>query len=229
MKINAILYGATGMIGSGVLIEILKHPDVKSVLVVGRRSCEVDHQKLREILHKDFLDYSAIEDQMTGYNACFFCLGVSSVGMSEEKYSRITYEFVKKAGETLSRLNPEMTFCFISGAGTDATEKSKTMWARVKGKAENVLKPFPFKTLYIMRPAYVQPMKGVKSIYFMSRILAPLYPLWKLIFPKYVVTTKQVGLAMIHAVLYGSKKQTLESIDISMLAESSNANFLENI
>jgi len=223
-----MLYGATGMIGSGVLIEILKHPDVKSVLVVGRRSCEVDHPKLREILQKDFLDYSAVEDQMTGYNACFFCLGVSSVGMSEEKYSGITYEFVKKAGETLSRLNPEMKFCFISGAGTDATEKSKIMWARVKGKAENVLKPFPFKALYIMRPAYVQPMKGVKSIYFMSRILAPLYPLWKLLFPKYVVTTKQVGLAMIHAVQYGFKKQTLESYDIAALADNPNVEGLEN-
>ena len=132
MKIKAIIFGATGMVGEGVLDVALRHPDVQSVLVIGRRPCEVTHPKLEEIVHKDFFDFSAIESRMAGYNACFFCLGVSSIGMNEEDYRRITYDIAMAAAVPLARLNPDMTFCYVSGTGTDSTEQGKSMWARVK-------------------------------------------------------------------------------------------------
>ena len=220
-KIKTILFGATGMIGSGVLIECLDNAEVASVLVIGRRSCGKKHEKLKEIIHDNFLDYSLIEGELSGYNACFFCLGVSSVGMSEEQYHIITHDYVVTAAEVLSRLNPGMTFCFISGAGTDDTLKSRMMWARVKGKAENRLKSFPFKHVYLMRPAYIQPIKGVKSSYFMYKVLGPIYPLLKRLFPKYVTNTEEVGQAMINAVLHGADRQTLENKEIIQLAKKS--------
>ncbi len=219
-KIKAVLFGATGMIGSGVLIECLDNVEVESVLVIGRRSCGKRHEKLKEIIHDNFLDYSIIEGELSGYNVCFFCLGVSAIGMSEEQYHIITHDYSVKAAEVLSRLNPDMTFCFISGAGADDTLKSRMMWARVKGKAENSLKSFPFKDLYLMRPAYIQPVKGVKPSYFMYKVLRPIYPLLKLFFPKYVTNTGELGQAMINAVLYGSARKTLENKDIIQLAKS---------
>jgi uncharacterized protein YbjT (DUF2867 family) len=218
MEINAIIFGATGMIGQGVLIECLEHPNVKSILVIGRKNCGKRNDKLKEIIHTDFLDYSAIEKELSGYNACFFCLGVSAVGMKEQDYHVITHDYVVKAADVLSKLNPEMTFCFISGAGTDETLKSRMMWARVKGKAENSLKKMPFKKVYLMRPAYIQPKKGIKSSYTMYKILRPFYPVWKLLFRKYVTNTIEVGQAMINAVLYGVDKQTLENKDLIELA-----------
>lgn len=218
MKINAIIFGATGMIGQGVLIECLESNDVETVLAVGRRSCDTTHPKFQEIIHTDFLDYSVIEDKLKGYNACFFCLGVSSTGMSEADYHLITHDYAVKAAEVLSRRNPEMTFCFISGAGTDETLNSRLMWARVKGKAENSLKKFPFKNLYLMRPALIQPLKGVKSSYTIYKFLGPFFPLLKKM-PKYVTTTEQVGQAMINSVLFGAEKQTLENIDLVRLAK----------
>jgi uncharacterized protein YbjT (DUF2867 family) len=219
MEIKAIIYGATGMIGQGVLIECLEHPDVKSILIIGRRSGKKKHKKLKQIILDDFLDYSTIEKDLSGYNACFFCLGVSSTGMSEREYHLITHDYAVKAAETLSRQNPDMIFCFISGAGTDETLNSRVMWARVKGKAENSLKAYPFKQLYLMRPAYIQPVKGVKSSSFFYKVVAPFHPLWKFLFPKYVTTTEEVGQSMINAILYGSEKQTLESEDIIQLAK----------
>ena len=221
-KIRVIIFGATGMIGSGVLIECLDNPEVESVLIIGRRSCGKEHEKLKEIIHDNFMDYANIEKDLSGYNACFFCLGVSSAGMSEEQYHIITHDYVVKAAEVLSRLNPDMTLCFISGAGTDDTLKSRMMWARVKGKAENSLKSFPFKNLFLMRPAYIQPVKGVKPTLTMYKILGPFYPLWRRLFPKYVTTTEEVGQAMINAVLYGAAKQTLENKDIIQLAKKTN-------
>ncbi len=152
MKIKAILFGATGMVGEGVLLEALKYENVESVLVIGRRSCKVTNVKLKEIIHNNFFDYSTIEDQLKGYNACYFCLGVSSVGMTEKDYTRITYDLTMQAATTLSRLNPNMTFCYVSGTGTDSTEKGKMMWARVKGKTENDLAKLPFKAVYMFRP-----------------------------------------------------------------------------
>jgi uncharacterized protein YbjT (DUF2867 family) len=220
MEINAILYGATGQIGQGVLIECLAHPEVKSVLVIGRSGCGVEDEKITEIIHRDLLDYSAIEDSLQGYNACFYCLGVSSVGMSKEEYYKITYDYTVKAAEALTKHNKDMTFCFISGAGTDEKEKSRMMWARVKGKAENVLRNYPFKNLYLMRPGYIQPVKGVTTRLKLYRYLGPLYPVLRFIFPKNITNTEEVGKAMIHAVLYGYEKQILVNSDIIKLAKN---------
>ncbi|KPL13670.1 MAG: epimerase [Bacteroides sp. SM1_62] len=219
MRINAILFGATGMIGQGVLIEALEHPQVASVLSISRRSCGVQHTKLTEIIHDDFLDYAAIKDQLSGFDACFFCLGVSSAGISPETYYAITHDYAVAAADVLSRLNPDMVFCFISGAGTDDQEKSRMRWARVKGKAENSLKSFPFKGLFLMRPAYVQHRKGVRPSFMFYRIFAPVYPLLRFLFPKTVTNTEEVGRAMINAVLFGAEKQTLENRDIIELAK----------
>jgi uncharacterized protein YbjT (DUF2867 family) len=227
MKIKAIIFGATGMIGQGVLLECLEDPRVESVLAIGRKSTGKSHPKLKEVLHQDFEDYSAIEDQLQGYNACFYCLGVSAAGMSEEQYHRITYDFSVKAAAVLSRLNPDMTFSFISGAGTDATEKGSTMWARVKGKAENAVQKFPFKATYMFRPGYIQPMKGVtsatRSYRIMYAIFKPFYFLLKGI-PKYVTSSVKLGQAMINAADFGYEKTVLESTDINLLAERSPQN-----
>lgn len=221
MEIKMIIFGATGHIGQGVLLECIESKNVTSILVVGRKSCGMEHHKLKEIIHTDYLDYSTIKEELSGYNACFFCLGVSSAGMKEEQYHLVTHDYVVAAAEVLSHQNPEMTFCFISGAGTDDTIKSRMMWARVKGKAENSLKGFPFKKLYLMRPAYIQPVKGVRSRLTMYKILGPLFPLWKFLFPNNVTTSEEVGLAMINAVLYGYEKQTLECRDMIQLAKRS--------
>lgn len=220
-KIDAVLFGATGMIGSGVLIECLEHPEVRSVLVIGRKSCGVKHQKLTEVIHQNFLDYSAIEQKLSGYSACFFCLGISSNGMSEEEYHTITHDYAVKAGEVLVKHNPGMTFCFISGMGADDTLKSRLMWARVKGKAENSLKSLPFKRVYVMRPGFVQPEKGIVSPHVLYRLFRPFYPVVKFLFPKLVSTTSEVGMAMINAVRYDTGKQTLENEDIIKLGRES--------
>jgi uncharacterized protein YbjT (DUF2867 family) len=203
VEIRVILFGATGMVGNGVLHECLEHPDVTSVLSLGRKTTGLNHEKLEEILHPDFLDYSAIEEKLRDYNACFFCLGVSSVGMETEQYTR---------------LNPEMVFCYVSGAGTDDTLQSRLSWARVKGETENMLKKLPFKQVYMMRPGYIQPRKGAERVLFMYRIVGPLYPLWKLLFPRSVMTSEEVSQAMINAVLHGAEKQTLEAGDMIRLA-----------
>ncbi len=219
MKINTIILGATGMVGEGVLHECLKHPQVKSVLVINRRPCGIEHEKLTEIIHQDFQDFSLIENQLVGYNACYFCMGVSSLGMKEDKYRRITYDLTIQVAETLVKLNPPMTFCYVSGVGTDNTEKGRTMWARVKGKTENDLLKLPFKAAYMFRPGYIQPTKGLKNSYTIYKVLSPFYPLWKILFPKYVCTLEEVGLAMITVVLSGSDLKVLECKDIRFLGQ----------
>jgi len=213
-KINAIIFGATGMVGEGVLHECLKHPDIESVLVINRRSCGVNHEKLREIIHTDFLNISPIEYELAGYNACYFCMGVSSIGKKEEVYTRLTYDLTMHVANTLVKLNPEMTFCYISGAGTDSTENGRSMWARVKGKTENDLMKLPFKASYMFRPGYIQPTKGLKNTYKFYKVVAPIYPLIKLLFSKYVCTLEEIGLSMINVTLFGSDKQILECKDI---------------
>jgi uncharacterized protein YbjT (DUF2867 family) len=218
MKIKVIIFGATGMVGEGVLHEALKHPDVESILVIGRRSCNVKHQKLKELLHKDFFVYSTIGEHLRGFNACFFCLGVSSVGMNEKDYSRITYDLTMQAANTLSRLNPEMTFCYVSGTGTDSTEQGHIKWARVKGKTENHLKRLPFKAVYLFRPGLMKPTKGQKNVKPIFKVLGLLYPLWKVLSPKNVCTLEEVGIAMIQATRIGYAKQILENKDIAQLA-----------
>lgn len=222
MNINAIVTGATGMVGEGVLHECLNHPLLQSVLVLGRNSCNVKHPKLKEIIHKDFFDLSSIEDQLTGYNACFFCLGVSSVGMNREDYKRITYDLTLNVANTLINLNKDMTFCYVSGAGTDSSEKSGSMWARVKGKTENDLLKLPFKSAYMFRPGYIHPTKGLKNTKKLYAIVRPFYPLWKILFPKYVCSLRELGLAMINVRNSGYNTSVLASKDIVHLAQISN-------
>jgi nucleoside-diphosphate-sugar epimerase len=214
MKIKAIITGVTGMVGEGVLHECLLHPDVESVLVINRKPCGVEHEKLKEIIHKDFFDLTAIEEQLAGYNACYYCAGVSSVGKKEDEYKHITYDLTMSFANTLIKLNPEMTFCYISGVGTDSTESGRSMWARVKGKTENDLIELGFKAAYAFRPGYIQPTKGLKNAYKAYKIFAPFYPLIKLLFSKYATTLKEIGLAMINVTLYGPEKKVLECKDI---------------
>lgn len=215
------IFGASGMVGQGVLHECLEHVGVSSILVVGRSPCGVEHTKLEEIIHRDFMDYRPIEDRFGGVDACFFCLGVSAAGMREEDYRHVTYDFAVCTGETAARFNPEMTFCYVSGAGTDSSESGRSMWARVKGMTENRLLEIPFKAAYMFRPAYIQPMKGVRSktrLYqSLYTVMAPLYPVWKTLFPNLVTTTEKVGLAMIRVVAEGFPKQVLETRDINQL------------
>jgi len=220
MKIKAILFGATGMVGEGVLYTALDHEDVESVLVIGRRSCGVKHPKLKELIHHDFFDYSAIEQQLKEYNACFFCLGVSSIGMNEQDYTRVTYELTMQAAKALSRLNPTMTFCYVSGTGTDSTEEGRLMWARVKGRTENHLTKLPFKAAYSFRPGLMKPVKGQKNVKPIFELVAWPYPLWKALFPGTVCTLEDLGLAMIHAARDGDSSPVLGNPDIARLAQS---------
>jgi uncharacterized protein YbjT (DUF2867 family) len=219
MKIKAILTGATGMVGEGVLHECLQHDDVEQVLVVGRRPCGITHPKLKEIVHPGLYDLSAIESQLTGYNACFFCLGTTSLGKKEPEFYKVTYELTMSFGKTLSRQNPGMTFCYISGAGTDSTEKGRTMWARVKGKTENDLMKLPFTKVYNFRPGVIQPTKGLKNTLAFYKYFGWLIPIIRLVSPEYITRLKELGVAMIHAGSKGYAKQILEVKDILALAK----------
>ena len=219
MVVKAIITGTTGMVGEGVLHECLNHSDVESVLVINRKSCNVQHPKLNEIIHNNFYDFTGIEKDLRGYNACFFCLGTTSVGKSEEEYNKITYLLTKTFADTLVKLNPGMTFCYVSGAGTDSTEKGKVMWARVKGKTENYLLHLGFKKAYMFRPALILPTKGLKNTLTLYKIFFPLLPIVKFLLPKYACTLKEIGLAMINAVTKGYDRNVLEVLDIKTLAQ----------
>jgi uncharacterized protein YbjT (DUF2867 family) len=216
---KVILFGATGMVGQGVLRECLLDPGIESVLAVGRNPLREQQPKLREILHNDFTDYSDIEPQLTGYDACFFCLGVSSVGMEQERYRHLTYDVTLAAAKVLSRLNPQMVFVYVTGQGTDSTEQGRLMWARVKGKTENDLLKLPFKAAYMFRPAGIQPLHGIKSKtgWYQAAyvVAAPVLTLLNRVAPKYVTTTEQVGRAMIKVARDGYPKPVLESEDIA--------------
>jgi uncharacterized protein YbjT (DUF2867 family) len=218
---NVLLFGATGMVGQGVLRECLLDPEVQSVLSIGRGTTGQQHAKLRELVHKDFLDFSALEAELSGLDACFFCLGVSSAGMTEEDYHRVTYDFTLAAARTLARLNPGMTFIYVSGSGTDSTERGRIMWARVKGKTENALLRLPFKAAYMFRPGVIQPLHGIKSKTKLYRALyavtGPLFPVLKALFPKHVTTTEQVGRAMLKVAKQGAPKPVLETPAINSL------------
>lgn len=216
---RVLVFGATGMIGYGVLLEALDAPDVEHVTTVGRRAVDIEHDKLEQIEHADFLDFEPIADRLKGYDACFWCLGIASSGYTEEKYRRITVDFTMAAAEVLARQNPEMTFCFISGAGTD--RDSGQMWARVKAEAEDQLGELGFRAHYDFRPAFIQPMRGASSGVTSYRVLyaifGPLYPLLKKL-PKYVTSTVEVGQAMLRVAREGAPKTTLENADICELA-----------
>jgi len=216
---KVILFGGSGMVGQGVLRECLHDPDVRSVLSIGRSATGQRHVKLRELIHRDFLDFSPIEGELSGFDACFFCLGVSSAGMKEEDYRRVTYDFTMAAARTLARLNPNMTFVYVSGMGTDSSERGRTMWARVKGKTENELLRLPFKAAYMFRPGLIVPLHGIKSKTRIYRLFyaatGPLLGLLNAAFPKYVTTTEQVGRAMIRVAKQGAPKPVLENSDIN--------------
>ncbi|MBP7240007.1 MAG: epimerase [Saprospiraceae bacterium] len=220
MKLNVIITGTTGMVGKGVLLECIDSPDVESILLINRSPVDVMHPKVKEIIHKDFFDLSSVRDQLTGYNACFFCLGVSSVGMKEADYKRFTYDLTLGFAKVVLFLNPDMTFCYVSGAGTDSSEKGKSMWARVKGKTENDLLSLGFKATYMFRPGYIHPMRGIKSKTPLYNafyvVLKPLYPLLKRM-PKYVTDNAAIGRAMIAVARNGYTKRVLESIDINSI------------
>lgn len=216
---KVIITGATGMVGEGVLHECLQHPQVEAVLVVGRRACGVSHPKLKEILHSDFFDLSSVEAQLAGYDACFFCLGVSSVGMNEADFTHMTHTLTLHFAETVCRQNPAMTFGYISGSGTDSTEQGRLMWARVKGKTENDLMRLPFKRAYAFRPGYMHPTPGLKNTLPYYKYFTWLYPVLRALLPGMVSTLKEMGLAMINSALYGYDKQVLEVRDIVTLAK----------
>jgi uncharacterized protein YbjT (DUF2867 family) len=218
---KVILFGATGMVGQGVLRECLLDASVESVLAVGRSPGEQRHPKLREILHDNFFDFAAIESRLAGCDACFFCLGVSSLGMDEARYRHLTYDIALAAARTLSRLNPDMVFIYVSGQGTDSTESGRLMWARVKGKTENDLLKLPFKAAYMFRPAGIQPLHGIRSktawVQTIYVVAAPLLSLLHHVAPNYMTTTEQVGRAMIRVARDGYPKPVLESEDINRL------------
>ena len=217
---DVVIFGATGMVGQGVLRECLRDPDIGRIVTVGRTPLGQTDPKLRDLVVKDLFDLSSIESELKNLDACFYCLGVTSAGITEEQYTRITYDLTVSIASTLARLSPQMTFVFISGAGTDSTERGGTMWARVKGKAENAVLAMPFKAAYMFRPGFIQPLNGIRSktrlynVFYL--IAAPLLPLLKRL-PRYVTTTEKLGRAMIAAAKRGAPKKVLESIDINSL------------
>jgi uncharacterized protein YbjT (DUF2867 family) len=225
---NVILFGATGMVGQGVLRECLLDPDIQQILSIVRTPTNQQDPKLHELVHADFFDYSAIESQLTGFDACLFSLGVSSAGMDEAQYTHLTYDLTLAAATTLARLNPQMTFLYVSGAGTDSTERGRTMWARVKGKTENDLLKLHFKAAYIFRPGAIQPLHGIRSKTKLYQtfytILNPILPLLKSWFPQYITTTEQLGRAMLRVAKTGYSKPILETKDIDATERTNSAN-----
>jgi uncharacterized protein YbjT (DUF2867 family) len=221
---NVLLFGATGMIGQGVLRECLLDPGVAQVVTIGRAATGASHPKLREIIHVDLTNYVPIESQLTGFDACFFCLGVTSAGLTEDEYSRITYDIALHAAETLARLNPAMTFIYISGQGTDSTERGRIMWARVKGRTENALLRLPFKAACMFRPGLIEPRFGARSRTTLYRIsyalLRPLFPLLRRAFPNQIVSTDEIGRAMLLVARFGPPRPILETRDIRALLKA---------
>jgi uncharacterized protein YbjT (DUF2867 family) len=218
-RMNVILFGATGMVGQGVLRECLLRPEVETVLAVGRSATGKTHPKLRECVHRDLLDVAAIESQLSGFDACFFCLGVSSAGMAEAEYRRVTFDIAMAVAQTLVRLNPAMIFIYVSGAGTDSSEQGRLMWARVKGQTENALQRLPFKATVIFRPGVIVPLHGIVSKTWLYRagyaLLRPFGSGLYRAFPGFVTTTEQIGRAMLKVAMNGAPKAVLETGDIN--------------
>lgn len=219
---KVLVFGATGMVGQGVLRECLAAPDVTLVQTIGRTPTGQRHSRLRELVHADMWHYEGIDADLSGFDACFFCLGVSAAGMSEEKYRRVTHDLTLAAATALARLDPQMTFIYLSGAGADGTGKSGVMWERVRGGTENALLALPFKAVYIFRPGMIQPLGGIKSKTPAYRIfyslMKPLLPLMRKLLPDLIVTTAQMGQAMLNAVRFGAPRRVLESADINALS-----------
>ena len=217
---RVILFGATGMVGQGVLREALQAPDVERVLTVGRSATGQQHPKLQELIHRDFTDFSAVEAQLAGYDTCFFCLGASAAGMKEADYRRVTYDFALAAGGALARVNPGTTFVYVSGAGTDSTQKGRSMWARVKGETENALLRLPFGAAYMFRPAFIQPVHGERSKTPLYRSIYAatgwMFPVLRRAFPRHVTTTEQVGRAMLRV---SGPSRVVENDEIARLGK----------
>ena len=222
---KVIITGATGMVGKGILLECLDHQDIKEALVIGRSTIGMTHPKLKEMIHKDFTDFSTVSDQLNGYDACFYSLGISAAGLKEEQYRKITYEFTMALAKVLLKNNPDMTFNYVSGEGTDSSEKGRMMWARVKGKTENDLIKFGFKQAYMFRPGAILPLRGIKSrtksYQFIYDYFTWLLKILKLISPNSIVNTTQIGLAMINSMTLGYDKKVLRPKDILILSEKS--------
>jgi len=219
VKIKTIITGATGMVGEGVLLECLDNADVEQVLVINRKPVGISHPKLREIIHGDFFNLTPIEAQLAGYDACFFCLGISSIGMSEADYKRTTYDLTLSVGEVLAKLNPDMAFCYVTGKSTDSSEQGKVAWARVKGATENALMRL-FKRAYMFRPALMKATPGQKNLNPYYKYLAWIYPIGRALFPASFCTLQEVGRAMINAARKGYPKRILEVTDIVELAKA---------
>lgn len=223
---KVLIFGATGMIGQGTLRESLLDQRVDKVQVVLRTSTNIHHPKFAEILHDNMFDLSPLESQLMGFDACFFCLGVSSAGMKEDAYTHITYTMTKKIAEFLLRLNPGMVFLYISGAGSDRSEQGKVMWARVKGRTENMLLTLGFKKAYMLRPGIIQPLHGIKSrtkaYRYLYSVAKPIIELSRWLFPQYVTTTQELGCAMLNLADGFYPQEILESKDICRLGKSDN-------
>jgi len=222
MKIKPVITGTTGMVGKGVLLECLDNPDVESVLVINRKPLGLQHPRLKEIIQKDFFDLSAIAGEMKGYDCCFFCLGVSSAGMAEQEYIHLTYDLTLTFAKAFIAQNPGSVFCYVSGAGTDSSEKGRVMWARVKGRTENALLALPFKAAYMFRPGFIEPMNGIRSstkLYnILYIILRPFFPILRAM-PTYATDTVRVGKAMINVATKGFEKKHLDCNEINIIAK----------
>ena len=219
---NVVLFGATGMVGAGVLLECFADPRVTSVLVITRSPTGRSHSKMREVIHQDFFDFESLRAEFSACDACFFCLGITSIGLSEAAYTRVTYDIAIAAAREMVAANPLMTFCFVSGVGTDSTEQGRTMWARVKGKTENAILGLGFKAAYMFRPGYIQPIGDVQSktgwVQTAYDITRPLYPLINRLLPNNSTTTSNLGRAMIQVAAAGYSKRVLYSADFNTLA-----------
>jgi uncharacterized protein YbjT (DUF2867 family) len=225
ISVKVILFGASGMVGQGALRELLNDREVEAVLCVGRSATAQHHAKLKQLVQEDVSDLRMLEPELAGYDSCLFCLGVSAAGMSETDYKRITYDLTLKVAQTLERLNPKMTFVYVSGGGTDATERGSVMWARVKGATENALLAMPFARAYMLRPGFVRPLDGIVSktrwYRMLYALLGPTYPLLTRLFPSQVTTTREVGVAMLELLKRGFQGRVLENRDIVALARNS--------
>jgi uncharacterized protein YbjT (DUF2867 family) len=221
---RVLIFGATGMVGQGVLRECLRDRDVEFVQTIGRTPTGQLDPRLREIVHRDMTNYSSIEESLTDFDACFFCLGVSSVGMSEADYTRVTHDITLAAAKALARLSPQMTFVFVSGAGTDSTEKGRSMWARVKGRTENALQRLPFRAVYLFRPGVIQPLNGIHSKTRLYRAIyaltGPLLTTLRVLLPSFVQTTATIGQAMLAVARDGAPTAIVEARDIAAIARA---------
>ena len=214
---NVIITGSTGMVGEGVLIQCLNNPEIDSILVINRKPCGYVHAKLKEIVHQDFFNFKAIEDELKGYNACFFCLGISSVGVDNDTYYRMTYTLTMHVADTLVKLNDNMTFCYVSGSGTDIN--GRLNWQKVKGKTENELTKLPFNQVYHFRPGFIKPLKEQKFAHNFYKSINWMFPIGRKFFPNGFCTMTELGDAMINTLYYQSERRILEGKDIIKLAK----------